>query len=94
MNGICAGFADAPTMCRRLLESNNNEDGILIFDFDDDLVPVHHVFGVVLFTMLTVICVLCLYRRSAKRQMKSQINVQIEDAVNQYLALSNKDTEA
>lgn len=94
MNAICAGFADAPAMCKRVLEDNNAEDGILIFDFDDDFVPVHHVVGVIIFTMMTVVCVLCMYRRHAKRQMKTQINVQIEDAVNQYLALSNKDTEA
>lgn len=94
MNAICAGFADPPKMCRRVLEDNNSEDAVLIFDFDEDYVPMHHVFGVIMFTMLVVTCVLCLYRRHAKRQMKSQIDNQIEDAVNQYLALSNKDTEA
>jgi cbb3-type cytochrome oxidase subunit 3 len=82
MNAICAGFADPPRMCKRVLDDNNTEDGVLIFDFDEDMVPMHHVAGVILFTMLTVTCVLCLYRRHAKRQMKTQINAQIEDAVN------------
>jgi hypothetical protein len=34
MNGICAGFAEAPKMCRRVLESGNTEDPSIIFDFD------------------------------------------------------------
>lgn len=82
MNAICAGFAEAPKMCKRVLETNDLEDAELIFDFDEEMVPMHHVFGVILFTFMTVTCVLCLYRRHAKRQMKTQINAQIEDAVN------------
>ena len=74
MNAICAGCADPPKMCRRVLEDNNSEDATLIFDFDEDYVPMHHVLGVVLFTMMIVTFVLCCYRRHAKRQMKSEIN--------------------
>jgi hypothetical protein len=44
--------------------------------------------------MVGVVVMLYCYRRSVKRNMKSEINQQIESAVNQYLALSNKDTEA
>ena len=68
MDAICAGFADRPKMCQRILTSQDFEDPNIIFEVEnDDLVPVHHVFGVVLVTMLTVVCILCLYRRHAKR---------------------------
>ena len=67
MNAICAGFAEPPTMCKRVLESGDMEDATIIFGFDEDIVPMHHVLGVILFTMLTVTCVLCIYRRHAKR---------------------------
>ena len=71
MNGICAGFADPPKVCRKVLSTNNLEDPDVIFGFDEDLVPMHHIFGVIVFTMMTVTCILCMYRRHAKRQMKS-----------------------
>jgi len=68
MNAICAGFADTPKMCRRALGSQNSEDASIIFDFDtEELVPVHHITAVIVFTMMTVTCVLCMYRRQAKR---------------------------
>jgi hypothetical protein len=94
MNGICAGFADPPKMCKRILESSINDPTILFYPEDQEVYEVHHVFIVCLLIMVTVSIVLCLYRRHAKREMKQKINVQIEDAVNQYLALSNKDPEA
>jgi cbb3-type cytochrome oxidase subunit 3 len=82
MNGICAGFADPPKMCKRILESSINDPTILFYPEDQEVYEVHHVFLVCVLIMVTVAIVLCLYRRHAKREMKEKINVQIEDAVN------------
>lgn len=38
--------------------------------------------------------ILCVYRRQAKREMNDAIKVQIAESVNQYMQLSNRDTEA
>ena len=94
MNGICAGFADPPKLCKRMLESSINDPSIIFYPDEEEIYEANHVFGVCVLIMLLVGIVLCLYRRHAKREMKKNINLQIEDAVNQYLALSNKDPEA
>lgn len=52
------------------------------------------VISICLIIILTVFVMLCCYRRYAKREMKVQMNQQIESAVHQYLALSNADKEA
>jgi hypothetical protein len=75
MNGICAGFAEPPKMCKKMLESSINDPSILFYPDQDDLYEAHHVFGVCLLIMVVVIIVLCLYRRHAKREMKKNINV-------------------
>lgn len=82
MNGICAGFADSPKLCKRILESSINDPSILFYPDEEEVYEVHHVFLTCFMIMVTVSIVLCCYRRHAKREMKEKINVQIEDAVN------------
>jgi len=41
-----------------------------------------------IFILFCVIVALCIYRRHAKREIKQQIDIQIKDSVNNYLALS------
>mmetsp|Transcript_4394 Transcript_4394/g.7448 ORF Transcript_4394/g.7448 Transcript_4394/m.7448 type:complete len:83 (-) Transcript_4394:113-361(-) len=53
-----------------------------------------HVVALCTLIMLSVCIILCLYRRYAKRKMKEQINVEIDEAVKQYMSISNSDTEA
>ena len=69
MNGICAGFAQPPKMCKKLLESDINDPSVLFFP-DQEIYEVHHVFGVCVLIMSIVGIVLCMYRRHAKREMK------------------------
>ena len=75
MNGICAGFKDPPKLCKRMLESPINDPSILFYPDEEIVYEAHHVFAVCLLIMLTVMIVLCLYRRHAKREMKKNINV-------------------
>ena len=53
-----------------------------------------HVFGICLVFIISLSVFLCCYRRNAKRQMKNTMNVQIETAVNQYVALSTRDNNS
>jgi len=74
MNAICAGFAKPPHMCKKMLESGINDPAILFYP-DEEEYSAHHVFTVCFLIMVTVVIVMCLYRRHAKREMKKNINV-------------------
>lgn len=68
MNAICAGFAQPPKMCKRLLEDQNIEADVAegTVYFDEGYAP-HHVIGLAVVYFLLVLVFLCLYRRHAKR---------------------------
>lgn len=69
MNGICAGFASIPYVCKRLLLNDDFHDNDLIFLRTEELS-----FWRILATCLAVIfgmaLLMCLYRRSVRRQVK------------------------
>lgn len=92
MNAICAGFKDAPRMCKRILQiadiEHNIGEGVIYYN---DGYRVHHVL-LVCAAFLVFLCIfLCCYRRYAKREMKRTMDMQIETAVNQYVKLSARD---
>ena len=68
MNAICAGFHDAPKMCRKLLSdedlADDLETGIIYYD---DGFKHHHMIGVGLLACFITFIFLCFYRRHAKR---------------------------
>lgn len=73
MNGICAGFKEPPSLCNKLLKDNDFHDAQVIF-LKEDEVPIIAVFLVCTGIMVTVLVILCCYRRHARREMKMQIN--------------------
>lgn len=93
LNSICAGFYDVPKMCSKYLSTNDINNAELLF-MREGRHSYGRVVAICMSVMVIVLIILCCYRRYAKRQMKSLMNQQIETAVNQYLALSNKDMEA
>ena len=80
MNAICAGFLKAPRMCKYTLETQNfNSEEVI---FMQPRYSYAKVFLMCTLIMVVVSIILCLYRRHAKRRMKQEINVKIEEAVN------------
>lgn len=83
-NAICSGFASPPSMCLATLGSYQPDflpesgEGI------KGSVIVAIVFILIFLNMVIVYC----YRRYARREMQSEMNVQIESAVSQYFALT------
>lgn len=73
MNGICAGFMNPPSMCRRLLDSNDFHDTKIIF-LQDDEVSILSVLMICLSIVGGVVLILCIYRRHVRRSMKTEIN--------------------
>ena len=94
MNAICAGFQEIPSMCKRLINTQDIEHtlGIGTIYFNDGY-QMKHVVGLCVLFTIGLVLVLCFYRRHAKRKMKVEMNRQIESAVNHYVALSHKEEE-
>jgi len=68
MNAICAGFKDAPRMCKRLLENKDIEHNLAIgIIYIDDGYKIHHVIGIFMIFLVSLFLFLCCYRRHAKR---------------------------
>ena len=88
-NALCAGFANPPHMCANLLGSNQPD----FMSIDDGVRPAVIVGIVLVLILLNVVIVYC-YRRHAKREMQGEMQMQIESAVSQYFALSQKDSAA
>ena len=96
MNAICAGFRDAPKMCKRILNDENIESdlGVGIIYIHDGY-RMHHLVLICVASFLFLLVFLCCYRRQAKRNMKQTMDTQIESAVNHYqtLAMSERESE-
>lgn len=76
MNAICAGFANPPKMCKRLLDEDdiqhNLGEGVIYFE--EGYAP-EHVIGIAMIYLLVVLLFLCCYRRNAKREMKRTMDM-------------------
>jgi len=87
-NGICAGFANPPAVCQGTLNSYTPD----FVDTEGGIkggVIVAIVFVLIFLNMLIVYC----YRRYSRREMQQEMNIQIESAVSQYFALTQRDTK-
>jgi hypothetical protein len=94
-NGICSGFLRTPKYCKKYLNTNDiNKDDLILMIPAHGFYPYLRVLRIVVLMMVLFGFMLFCYRRSVKRAMKIEMKQQVESAVNQYLALSNKDKEA
>lgn len=95
MNALCASFNTPPKICRKLLAADDIEHNVVIGMVKlNGGYRTHHVVGICLVFTLGLMVVLYCYRRHAKRQMKVQMNTQIETAVNHYVTLSQKEADS
>lgn len=84
-NALCAGFQNAPSMCQSTLGSYKPD---FIAAEDDGIRGGVIVAIVTCLVLLNVVIVYC-YRRYSRREMQSQMHMQIESAVSQYFAMSS-----
>jgi heme/copper-type cytochrome/quinol oxidase subunit 2 len=85
-NALCAGFANAPSMCQATLGSYTPD----FLPTDEGIKAGVIVAVVVLLVLVNIVIVYC-YRRYAKREMQNEMQMQIESAVSQYFALSQRE---
>jgi len=89
-NAICAGFTEAPDQCLKTLHKDKTVLKTNVVDGDGigTGMIVMIVLGLIAINVVIVYC--C--RRRAKRDMNNEMQMQIESAVSQYFALTNKDS--
>ena len=82
---LCSGFATAPKVCKLFADQQSHigePEGItgtvLVF--------------VVVFLVLVNVAMIYLYRRCTKKELKDDMQLQVNSAVSQYFALSTKNT--
>ncbi len=76
--GVCSGFESPPEVCG--LDSGVKDEGITGFTL---IMIVVMLVGINLFLIL-------LYRRCTNREMKEDMQLQVNSAVSQYFALSTR----
>ena len=92
-NALCAGFTDPPEQCYKTLHLKKEvEVGVLPEELEDISVGAV-IAAVAAIILLNVIVVYCC-RRRAKREMANEMQLEIESAVSQYFALTQKDVGA
>ena len=89
-NALCAGFTDPPEQCLKTLHIKKEVEVLLSADSLDNVSVTAIVCAVVGLILVNVLIVYCC-RRRAKREMANEMQLQIESAVSQYFALTQKE---
>ncbi len=85
-NALCSGFSTAPSICAASL-GNYQPD----FLEEDSNIGAGTIVALVIVLILINLLIWYCYRRSTKREMQGEMQMQIESAVSQYFALSQKE---
>ena len=85
-NAICAGFLNPPRMCLSTLSASTPD----FIGIENDGIKGSVVVVLVLVLILVNVMIVYCYRRYSKREMQQDMKIQIESAVSQYFALSQR----
>lgn len=83
-NAICAGFNEEPYACTKF----KKEQGLSVSEPEG--ITSNVLIAVVLVLVLVNVLLILAYRRCTNREMKDDMQLQVNSAVSQYFALSNK----
>lgn len=88
-NAICASFQAPPSICDRTLKKlNTNKLPPLSDLIEETVVTVAEIVTLIVAVVMLNITVLYCCRRRVRRELASEMNIQIESQVGQYIALS------
>jgi len=88
-NAICAGFTSPPDQCLKTLHLEKTIQKTVVDDGES--ISVVLIVGIVVLLILVNVLIVYCCRRKAKRDMNNEMQMQIESAVSQYFALTQKD---
>jgi hypothetical protein len=86
-NALCAGFATPPKICDGTLGSYTPD----FLSTQDEGIKSGVIIAIVLLLVLVNVVIVYCYRRYSKREMQNEMQIQIESAVSQYFALSQRE---
>ena len=89
-NALCAGFTNPPEQCYKTLHLKKEAQALNTEEEMDDISVGAIIAAVIVIILLNIVVVYCC-RRRAKREMANEMQLQIESAVSQYFALTQKD---
>ena len=89
-NAICAGFTSPPDQCLKTLHLEKTIQKTVVDDGES--ISVVLIVGIVVLLILVNVLIVYCCRRKAKRDMNNEMQMQIESAVSQYFALTQKDS--
>lgn len=84
-NSICAGFQKPPKICGTFGDTHES-----IIRGIQGTTLVYIILGLIVLNILLIFC----YRRISQREMKEDMRMQVNSAVSQYFALSQRDRES
>jgi len=85
-NAICAGFANPPAFCSSTLNAYQPD----FLAAQEEGIKGSVIVGIVIILVILNIIIVYCYRRYSKREMQNEMQMQIESAVSQYFALSQR----
>jgi len=86
MRDLCASFANNPKACRTFHDPNP----VIVFDRDAEGITMTTLLVMIMILVSANIVLILLYRRCTNKDMKDDMNLQVNSAVSQYFALSTK----
>ena len=87
LNALCSAFSEEPSFCTKFKE----EEGLA---FTPEGITGNILILVVVFLIVVNIVLILIYRKCANREMKDDMQLQVNSAVSQYFALSTKNNHA
>ena len=83
---ICAGFAQLPKGC--------GGESTIIISSQNEGISGSVLIGVVILLVIVNLFLIILYRRCTNKEIKDDMNLQVQSAVSQYFALSNRNNSS
>jgi hypothetical protein len=87
--GLCSAFNDEPSYCTAFKEEQGIPPALSSTGVTRNILIL-----VVVFLVLLNVGILMLYRRCQNREMKQDMQLQVNSAVSQYFALSTRNTSS
>lgn len=82
-NAVCAGFYTVPPYCKKFLETNDvNKVDLMVMELQGQQSRFLKILRLALLVTCCLAPLFYCYRRSAKREMQTQMKEQVESAVN------------
>ena len=86
MRDLCASFSNTPKACRTFHDPNP----VIVLEREAEGITMNALLAMIMILVTANIVLMLLYRRCTNKDLKDDMNLQVNSAVSQYFALSTK----